>query len=168
MRVPSNSASRTSWVTSRAVLLSLSRRSRNCCCSSTRVTGSSAPKGSSNKQQRRICCERAGDTHPLTLAAGQLAGIARRGELRRKKPDLCQEMLDAGIDVAGLPTLQTGNQSDIGSYSEKCGKRARILDHVPDPTPPAGSDPRRSWVYPRSRHHRRLAGAKAIHHFQGR
>src|SRR6266852_1029048 len=90
-------------------------------------------KGFVQQQQRRICCERAGDTHPLTLAAGQLAGIAR-GELRRKKPDLCQEMLDAGIDVAELPTFQTRNQSDIGGYSEM-RKEARILDHVPDPTP---------------------------------
>src|SRR5467141_1198390 len=116
------------------------------------------------QQQRRICCECAGDTHPLTLAAGQLAGIAR-GELRRRKPDLSQEMLHAGIDVAGLPTLQTGNQSDIGGYSEM-RKEARILDHVPDPTPQPDQIPGgRGYTLDQD-----ITGAwqeQAIHHFQG-
>ena len=40
-------------------------------------------KGFVQEQQRRICCECAGDPHPLTLAAGQLSGIAR-GELGRR------------------------------------------------------------------------------------
>lgn len=83
------------------------------------------------QQQRRIRRERTGDTHPLTLTTGQLAGIAR-GELRRRKPDLSQQILHAGVDVAWLPTLQTGNQSDIGSHREM-RKEARILDHVPNP-----------------------------------
>src|SRR2546425_8402614 len=121
-------------------------------------------KGFVQQQQRRICCERAGDTHPLTLSAGQLAGIAR-GELRRKKPDLCQEMLDAGIDVAELPTFQTRNQSDIGGYSEM-RKEARILDHVPDPTPEPDQIPGgRGYTLDQD-----SAGAwqeQAIHHFQG-
>lgn len=90
-------------------------------------------KGFVQQQQRRICCECAGDPHPLTLAPGQLAGITR-GELRRRQSDLSQEIVHTGIDVAGLPTLQTRNQSDIGGHSEM-REEARILDHVPDPTP---------------------------------
>ena len=90
-------------------------------------------KGFVQQQQRWICCECTGDPYPLTLAAGQLAGIAR-GELRRKKSDLSQEMVHTGIDVAGRPTLQTRNQSDIGGHGEM-RKEARILDDVPDPTP---------------------------------
>lgn len=85
------------------------------------------------EQQRRICCECAGNSHSLTLAAGQLAGIAR-SELGRRKPNLSQEMVHTGIDVVELPTLQTRNQSDIGGHSEM-RKEACILDHVPDPAP---------------------------------
>ena len=61
-------------------------------------------KGFVQQQQRRIRCKRAGDTHPLALTAGQLTGIAR-GELRRRKPDLSQEMLHPGVDVAGTANL---------------------------------------------------------------
>ena len=61
-------------------------------------------KGFVQQQQRRIRCECAGDSHPLTLTAGQLTGIAC-GELRRRKPDLSQQMLDASVDIAGLANL---------------------------------------------------------------
>ena len=57
------------------------------------------PKGFVHQQQRWICRECAGDSHPLTLTAGQLAGIAC-GELRRRKPDLSQQVLDASVDLA--------------------------------------------------------------------
>ena len=62
-------------------------------------------KGFIQQQQRRIRRECAGDPHPLTLTAGQLAGIAC-GELRRRKSDLSQQCLDASVDIGGLANLR--------------------------------------------------------------
>ena len=121
-------------------------------------------KGFVQQQQRRICCECAGDPHPLTLAAGQIAGIAC-GELRRRKSDLSQEIVHTGIDVDGLPTLQTRNQSDIGGHSEM-RKEARILDHVPDPTPQSDQIPG-GRGYPLDQDITGTWQEQAIHHFQG-
>ena len=133
MRVPSSNASRTSWVTSRAVLPSLIPQVEELLLQFHTGHRIKRAKGFVQQQQRRICRERTGDPHPLTLTAGQLAGIAR-GELRRRKPDLSQQRLDARVDIAELPTFQTRNQSDIGGHSEM-RKEACILNHVTDSTP---------------------------------
>ncbi len=98
------------------------------------------------------------------MTAGQLAGIAR-GELRRQKPDLSQQRLDARVDVAELPTFQTRHQSDIGCHSEM-RKEACILNHVPGPTPQPDQVPGgRGYTLDQD-----STGAwqdQAIHHFQG-
>src|SRR4029077_13759771 len=104
------------------------------------------------------------DPHPLTLAAGQLTGIAR-GELRWRKSDLSQETVYTGIDVARLPTHQTRNQSDISGHSEM-RKEARILDHVPDPTPQPDQIPG-GRGYPLDQDVAGTWQVQAIHHFQG-
>ena len=57
-------------------------------------------KGFVHQQHGRVRRQRAGDSHPLALTAGQLPWIAC-GELRRGKPDLAQQILDPPFDIAG-------------------------------------------------------------------
>jgi len=121
-------------------------------------------KGLVQEQHWRICRECAGDSYPLTLTAGQLAGIAC-GKLNWRKADLSQQILDARSNLAQGPTFQTRNQSDIGGHSEM-RKQACILNHVADSTPQLDQVPGGCGCTL----DRDLAGTRqeqAIHHLQG-
>ena len=88
-------------------------------------------KGFVQQQQRRIGCERAGNPYSLTLTAGQLAGIAR-GELRRWKPDLSQQIVDAPLQNKRVPETDYSFEALIkaqsqGDYAALKQRRRRIV-----------------------------------------
>ena len=76
IRSATSSASSWSWVTRTVVTCTSSWSRRSQARRSARTLASSAPNGSSSSSTLRVDGERAGEGHPLALAAGQLGGVA--------------------------------------------------------------------------------------------
>ena len=86
-----------------------------------------------HEHQRRIARERAGDAHPLALAAGELGRVAVT-HLLRIESDQLEELVAAPGDPRPIPTQEPRHGGDVladGLMREQ----ADLLDHVADLSP---------------------------------
>ena len=87
-------------------------------------------EGLVHEHQRRIGRQGAGHAHPLPLAAGQLAGIARAG-LRRVEAHQLEQLVHARRDALLRPAQQVRDGGDVVGRGE-VGEEADLLDRVAD------------------------------------
>ena len=116
MRVPSNKASRRSWVTKTTVL-----RRRFCKCEEFALQfragdGIEGAEGFVHQEDGRIRGQSAGHAYPLPLAAGKFARIAL-GDLGIESDEL-QQLVDAFGDSIRVPLLNLRNEADIARHRE--------------------------------------------------